>query len=138
VSALSRRKGAAFERHVASVLRELYPDAKRGLGQARAGHEVADIAETPWRIECKHGARPDLFGALAQAERDAAHAADARPVLVVARKNGGQDVALLRLVDLLALLRPAERADAPQDTETTKAPENASQTPSSARQETTP
>jgi hypothetical protein len=93
---------------VAGLLRELYPGAKRGLGQARAGHEVADIAETPYRIVCKHGLRPDLFGALAQAERDAGRAGDARPVLVVARKNGGQDVALLRLIDLLALLRAAQ------------------------------
>jgi hypothetical protein len=113
VSALSRRKGAAFERHVAGLLRELYPGARRGLGQARAGHEVADIAETPYRIECKHGARPDLFGALAQAERDAGRAGDARPVLVVARKNGGQDVALLRLADLLRLLRAAESTTRP-------------------------
>jgi hypothetical protein len=113
MSALSRRKGAAYERHVAGRLREVYPNAKRGLGQARAGHEVADITATPWRVECKHGARPDLFGALAQAERDAGRAADARPVLVVARKNGGQDVVLLRLTDFLALL-PVEVASAAQ------------------------
>ena len=101
---LSRTKGASYERHVASVLRPYYPNAKRGLGQARAGHEVDDVEGTPFWVQCKHGQRPNLLEALSQADRDRIAAGDLRPSLVIARKNGGADVVCLRLADFLELL----------------------------------
>lgn len=105
---LSRRKGAAYELVVAKKLREVYPGAKRGLGQARSGGEVADVTGTPFWVQTKHGACPSLFAALAQAERDCAMSGVFQPVLVVARRNGGRDVAVLHFDDLVALLKDAE------------------------------
>lgn len=50
----SRQKGVGFERKVARILREVYPEAKRGL-QYQQGEYVPDIVGTPYYIECKSG-----------------------------------------------------------------------------------
>lgn len=66
----SRRKGAAFERLVAGIMREAgFDDAKRGIGQQRSGGEVADVdglEAEGWWPECKHGTCTPML-ALAQA-----------------------------------------------------------------------
>lgn len=121
---LSRRKGAAYELVVAKKLREVYPGAKRGLGQARSGGEVADVTGTPFWVQTKHGACPSLFAALAQAERDCAMFGVFQPVLVVARRNGGQDVAVLHLDALVDLLKDAEAGR--QATRLTREPQEVS------------
>ena len=105
MSARSRTKGAAFERLVAHALATIYPDACRGVGQARRGSDLADVEGTPWWVECKVGQRPNIHGALRQA-RDAT---DGRPCLVVARKNGAGgrpavDTVTMSLGDFLRLL----------------------------------
>ena len=66
----SRTKGAAFEREVARLLATVWPDSRRNLSQSRKG-EGGDVLGTPYHVEIKCGARIDLDGALAQAERDA-------------------------------------------------------------------
>ena len=105
MGALSRRKGAAYERHVATRLRDLYPNAERGLGQARAGHECADVEGCPLWLQTKHGQRPNILAALEQGERDARAANDGRPVAAIVRRNGGQDVIAMHLDDFLALVK---------------------------------
>ena len=83
----SKRKGAAGERQAAELLRQIWPDAKRGLGQARSGHEIADVEGCPVRLEVKVGKRPDILGAIMQAQRDAKIACDPRPVMVLSHRD---------------------------------------------------
>lgn len=84
----SRRKGHQFERDVANRLKPIYPDAKRGVLQCRSGSEVADVENTPWWIECKCGARPNVMGAYEQAVEAAGE--DPRPIAVVSHKDRGR------------------------------------------------
>jgi|SRR5579884_208274 hypothetical protein len=60
-------KGKAFERWVARRLRGLWPDAARGLAQARSARETADVEGTLWWIEANIGRRVDVWTAYAQA-----------------------------------------------------------------------
>jgi hypothetical protein len=100
----SRAKGHAFEREVAATMRAVYPDAERCIAQARtAAREGCDVEGTPFWIECKVGARPDVLGAMKQATRDRGE--DTRPVLVVARRDRGPTTVTMELDAFVALLR---------------------------------
>lgn len=89
----SRTKGHAFEREVAATLRDVYPEAERCIAQTRtAAREGCDVEGTPFWIECKVGAHPNVLGAMRQARRDrdgrpASEPRDMRPVLVVAQRT---------------------------------------------------
>lgn len=51
---MQRTKGAGFERKIAKVFRELYPDAKRNLEyQGELGELGTDVIAGPFRIQCK-------------------------------------------------------------------------------------
>ena len=102
----SKRKGAHHEREVAEILRKLYPNAKRGLGQARAGGEVPDVAGTPWWVEAKHRKVENVRAALRQAEdaRDASPGYKRHPPLVVSRKDHQRDIVVMYLDDFVALM----------------------------------
>lgn len=116
----SRNKGAGFEREVATELRDPYPKAKRGLGQARAAGEVPDVEGTPYWLELKCYARAiNVRAVMAQAEQAAAEHAvreglPARLPVVIARKTGMRpDLVTMRMADWLALVRRvAELEDA--------------------------
>jgi len=120
---LSRTKGCAFERHIANRLKLIYPHARRGIGQARAGGEVPDVDGTPMWIECKHERRPNPFAALKQARLALTDTREptkyAGGVVVIARKQGGEDIAVLPLDDYLTLMTELEilRARVPAATE---------------------
>tara|TARA_Y100000034_G_C6599837_1_gene260906 strand:- start:181 stop:528 length:348 start_codon:yes stop_codon:yes gene_type:complete len=106
----SRRKGAAHERKVAEWLRELWPEAARGLGQTRSGSEVADVENTPLWVEVKVGKLPNPRAAMDQAEL----ATDGRPVLVVVRDNGAgarapRDFVAMPLDDFIRLIKEERR-----------------------------
>ena len=62
-----RTKGAAFERAVATMLREAMPgaDVKRGW-QTRKGDDDPDVLAPGLSIECKHRIRPNVRAALLQ------------------------------------------------------------------------
>lgn len=67
--ARSRRKGATWERELASRWRERFRlETKRGIGQARNASEVSDVEGLPgfW-VEAKVGAMPNPRAALSQA-----------------------------------------------------------------------
>lgn len=96
---MQRLKGANFERLIANRLKEIWPGAKRGIGQTRCAKEVADVEGTPWWIELKHRILPNLWAALLQASTDS----DGRPPLVIARRNGGPDVVVMLLDDFMRL-----------------------------------
>ena len=81
---MSRTKGHNFERVVASDLKQIFPEAKRGLAQARGnGRECPDVDGTPFHVECKRGKRVSIRAALAQARA----ATDGRPLLIVVRED---------------------------------------------------
>lgn len=102
---MSRDKGATFERGISKVLRILWPDARRGIGQARAGGEVPDIAGTPYWIEAKHRKRVSIRKAMAQAHV----ATDGRPVVAITRENGEPIFVTMGLTDWLDLNEKAGR-----------------------------
>ena len=67
----SKAKGARFERHLASRLREYGYDARRGQQYCGANGD-ADVVGLPHlHIEAKHVERLNLYDAMAQSIRDA-------------------------------------------------------------------
>ena len=99
----SRAKGASFERKVAEVFREIYPEARRGY-QRRSGSDEPDVAGTPWWIECKVGkGTPQVYRAWWQAME----ATDGRACMVVHKQDRTEVLVTLELADLVALLERA-------------------------------
>jgi hypothetical protein len=103
---MKRRKGSSYEREIATMLKVLWPEARRGIGQARNAGEVPDVDGTPYWVEAKnHKRAPNVHAAYAQAIEAQAGKPSKRPVLVVSRKTGdGLDLATLPLRELLLLL----------------------------------
>lgn len=111
----SKRKGKVYERYIAELLREFFPRAMRGIGQARAAGEVPDVKGTPFWIEAKHRQRLNVAAAFAQARAGLADYVarggsprDYLHPLVVARLDDGTnevrtDLAVLDLRDFLSL-----------------------------------
>ncbi len=112
----SRAKGAQGERDVANALQAIYPDASRGgllQTQYRRGAPACDVEGTPWWIEVKRGARPNIQGAYDQAVGDT----DGRPPLVITRKDRSAWLCTLpldRFVDLIKIIQTYQRALDPQ------------------------
>lgn len=104
----SRTKGATFERVVAGRLAEVWPNAKRGLGQPRAGGEVPDVSGTPYWVEIKHRKRPNIAAAVEQAR--VASAGRSAP-LAVTRANNGPVLVTMLLDDWIELAQTAHRYD---------------------------
>jgi hypothetical protein len=100
----SRNKGKAFEQAIARDLQIIWPEARRGIGQARSGGEVPDISHTPWWVECKHMKRCNIQAAVKQA-REAAAGKDELPVMVVTKDNGGEVLATLPWALLIHILQ---------------------------------
>jgi len=114
VSALSRRKGSAWQSELARRWRDLglWPDAASTQGaQTRSGRAIGktppDVEGTPYWVEAKHTRAPNPIGALRQAERERSAAGDYRPPLAVVRPHGGgpdDAVICMRLVDFEAMI----------------------------------
>ena len=96
----SRRKGHDFERKVARALRDVYPDARRGL-QYRDAREC-DVEGTPWRIECKRSERLNIMAAYRQAVEDGR--GDPRPVAVISKVSNTPAVVTVSLADFKRML----------------------------------
>lgn len=104
LSRRSRRKGAEFERLLASELRPIYGvkvEVKRGIGQTRAGGDCPDVDGTPWWVEAKHRKAVNIPAALAQA---AEASKGRRPSLAITRANGGPIVVSMLLTDFKRLV----------------------------------
>lgn len=97
----SRTKGASFERWVANRLKPYYPNAKRGIGQARSSSEVSDVEGTDFWIECKRHKKPSIPAAWKQAEE----ATDGRPLLVVTKADQGPVLVTMSLDEFCLLLK---------------------------------
>ena len=97
----SRQKGAAAERELAGIFREYFPGVVRG--QQRSGLEQADVVGVPgWRVE---GKRRQAFSVYATLEKLLAELERGERPLVCARRDRGDWLAVVRLADLLPLLR---------------------------------
>lgn len=107
MGAMQRRKGARFERAVARAFAVVFPEAKRGIGQARSAGEVADVQGTPFWPECKRGNSATVDAALAQALA----ASDGRVPVAVVRKDKKRATATMYLDDFLLLLAGAAATD---------------------------
>lgn len=107
MGAYQRTKGHNFERWVAKIFRPLFPATKRGY-QARDGTKAApDVDGTPWYIECKVGAHPNIRAAVLQAKAGT----DGRPVLVVTRRDHEEPLSTMILSDFMVLLQRLESAE---------------------------
>ncbi len=123
IGKLSRRKGAAYELTVAKLMSEIFPGARRGIGQARSGGDIPDVEGCSYFwVQTKHEKSPSLYAALKQAETEMltrrlqSHApSHYTTALVVARRSGdapSDDVAAIRLSGLLGILRDRRVSDA--------------------------
>lgn len=101
--AMSRRKGASYERTLVHRFREVMPgaDIKRGL-QSRGGEEVPDVDCPVFWVEAKRGRKPNVRGALKQAS-DAAP--KGRIPLAVIRDDRSEAFVALSLEDFLDFVR---------------------------------
>jgi len=81
----SKVKGQVFERLITNRFKEVFPGARRGIGQARSAKEVSDVDGTPFWIEAKHRKIVNVQKAFEQACKDT----DGRPAIVVWRKQQG-------------------------------------------------
>lgn len=99
-----KRKGAAGERELAAFLRERGFEARRGR-QFKGSADSPDVvceALPLCHLECKRVERGQLYDWLAQATRDAG---EGKVPVVAHRRNRQEWVAILRLDDLLEMMR---------------------------------
>ena len=99
--ALSRRKGARFERELVHRFRATMPgaDVRRGI-QCR-GEEVADVDCPVFWVEAKRGKKPNIRGALRQAIEAAP---EGRIPIAVVRDDHAEEIVTLLLDDFLDLV----------------------------------
>ena len=103
MGARSRRKGKVGERELALLLTSEGFTARRGA-QHRGGSDSPDVvcdALPSVHLEVKRCERLDLYSAIDQARRDAG---DKLPI-VAHRRNDCRWLAIIDLLDLLAILR---------------------------------
>ena len=119
MSALSRRKGAAWQAELAKRWRDrgLFVGARSTQGEqaptlrGAKRNDVPDIEGTPYWVEAKHKRQLTAHAALEQAEDEATEALDARTAIAVVRPHGcGPDGAMvcMRIGDWEALVRLAQ------------------------------
>ncbi len=104
MGALSRRKGAANERHLVRRFAEVFGEGRvrRGL-QFRSGEEVPDVDAPGFWIEAKVGKRVRVRAALAEAVQDSI--GKGRWPVAVCREDHDEAFVAMRLDDFLDLLR---------------------------------
>lgn len=100
MSGYQRRKGAEFEREVATYLSDrLGLIVRRKLGQARDGGDDIQIGQ--FRIEVK---RRHSLAFMAWLEQCIACSKQGEIPVVVARADGKEPVAIMRLADIVPLI----------------------------------
>lgn len=113
----SRRKGHAWERAVAAMIEEATGvECRRELREVREGNCGDVETDLPVAVQCKVGARPNLWSALAEAV-EAAGVGDL-PIAVLRRNGAGSrppvDVAAVPLPAFLRLLAAVYGPDVEQ------------------------
>lgn len=114
----SKQKGKRYELHTVQQVRQVWPSAKRGIGQARAANEVPDVDGTPLWIEAKNRRSVNIHGAYKKAhnemcEYNAAHEKKFAYTVVISHihktdKNTAMDVVTLPLNEWLDLMQELE------------------------------
>lgn len=102
----NRRRGATFERDVASLYREAgHTDARRGI-QNRTGADAADVEGTPYWVECKlsNVRAPNVHTAFEQGAADT----DGREVAVWSRVARGRTLVTISSEHYLRLVAAKE------------------------------
>lgn len=104
---LSRNKGAAWEREVASRMTEATGvECKRCLIETREGNSGDITTELPYSVQCKVGQRPNPIAALEEA-RESAIPGEEMPVAIIKRNQHGKEpmreVAVIDFEDFLML-----------------------------------
>lgn len=146
-----RKKGGDYERFVASRLAEVWPKARRGIGQTRAAGEVPDIQGTPLWVEAKHRRSISVHAAIAQARaamadwiaRGGDPLTYRAPALALRLDSGKrlpdgtferrEDLVVLPLEEFLRLAKLAEVALAPTPPPPSPPPDPAPEPPASPR-----
>ena len=101
---LSRDSGQRFERELRDRLKLLWPEVRRGLGQAYGAREC-DVEGTPFRIECKaHKQWPPIEAALQQVAKDGAKYNDFRLRFVAHKKKNATDWRVTMTLDTFVRL----------------------------------
>jgi len=105
---MSRNKGATFERLIASILKVIWPSAKRGLQSRGGGKEVEDVIIPEWHVEAMHGVRPNIYKKYDQACHDIKSGGSTKKPLIITRKNNGDILTTLRIDDFVELCKQAK------------------------------
>ena len=100
----NRAKGHSFERQVANQLREIYPDARRGL-QYQDGSIAPDVVIGDYWVECKRSARnTQPKTALDQAIEACSKAKSDKVPITVTKDDRRDALVTMRFSDFLELL----------------------------------
>lgn len=104
----SKQKGARYERHIASKLREFgYDQARRTAQYCGNTGDASDVVGLPYiHIECKHCEQTRIFDWIAQAVRDSAKSGKLPAVFHT--KNYCDDLVTMRLEDWMPLFQAYE------------------------------
>jgi hypothetical protein len=111
-----RAKGQRLEREVTKLLAPVFPGLERQL-QSRQGAKMPDLdagtaaPPCPVRIEVSGGQRPSPHRKFEQCTKDAMEANDPRPPLVLTRKDRGEWLVTMSLLDWLDLWKLAHGGD---------------------------
>lgn len=111
MSKLSRTKGHNWEREVARLFRDAGIPMQRTLTETRDGNCGDLRGQAPLSIQCKVSGRPDVWGAIREAQEAASPGDYAVAVLRRNRASrwGKQDVAVLPLKDFLEIAATLKR-----------------------------
>jgi Holliday junction resolvase len=103
----SKQKGARFERHLASLLREYGYEARRTAQYCGNTGDASDVVGLPGlHIESKHQETMRLYEWMAQAKRDSE--GTGRLPAVFHKKNNAEILVTMRLEDWVCLYREWE------------------------------
>ena len=101
-----REKGARFEREVANILKEVFgPRTIRSSGQCFSGDTRADVDCPELWVECKVGKRPNIKGALEQAEEARALSGSSKICIAVCKWDREKPTITMRLEDFVEILK---------------------------------
>ena len=101
----SRKKGASYERHVASLFRAEGYDARRGQQYCGANGDADVVGMPGLHLECKAVERLNLYDAMAQAKSDAR---EGELPVVIHKRNYHNDLVTMEFVDWIKLYREWE------------------------------
>ena len=102
----SKRKGATFERKLASRLRDYGFDTRRTAQYCGKTGDASDVVGLPGlHIEAKHQERMYLYDWMAQAKRDAEAGGGKRLPAVFHKKNNAEILVTMELGDFMNVYR---------------------------------